>query len=124
MDQKNDKVIDVMQLATDRLNDVYRCFKPGVKMTLLVRRPGFPDQDFMLTDDSPADIIDMVQRRIAEADKAAQAALDAFELARAAGEGMVGGEKQEFIGTEATEKLLDKVLAANDDELPPVDGRG
>jgi len=38
-------------------------FAPGVKITVMVRSPGYPDRDFMMTDDDPAEVAAMLQRR-------------------------------------------------------------
>jgi hypothetical protein len=43
--------------------EIVSLFKPGVKITVLVRVPGHPTRDFMMTDDQHDDIIEMVQRR-------------------------------------------------------------
>lgn len=51
------------QFVATRMDEIVTCFKPGVKITVLVRTPGFPERDFMMTDDESAEIIAMVQRR-------------------------------------------------------------
>jgi hypothetical protein len=45
------------------MEDIVRMFKPGVKITVLVRAPGFPDRDFMMTDDQPDEVMAMLERR-------------------------------------------------------------
>lgn len=47
----------------DRLADIEGYFKPGVKLTLLVRRPGLPEQDVCVTNDNFDDMLAMIQRR-------------------------------------------------------------
>ena len=42
-------------------------FLPGAKITVLVRRPGEPTKDFMMTNDDPAEAISMIERRMGEA---------------------------------------------------------
>lgn len=44
-------------------------FKPGVKLTVLVRTPGNPTYDFMMTDDDLAEVSAMVERRRAILDQ-------------------------------------------------------
>jgi hypothetical protein len=48
-------------IAQDLL-DMERMFKPGIKLTLLARRPGHPDQDVIVTADELADVAAMVRR--------------------------------------------------------------
>lgn len=38
-------------------------FKPGMKLTFIARRPDKPDQDFVMTDDDPAEAIAALERR-------------------------------------------------------------
>lgn len=47
------------------LDGILKAFKPGVKITVLVRTPGFPERDFVMTDDNPSEAIDMLRRRSA-----------------------------------------------------------
>lgn len=54
---------DVQDLTADCMDKIKACFKPGVKITVLVRAPGFPDCDFCMTDDEPDEIIAMMTRR-------------------------------------------------------------
>jgi len=42
---------------------IVKHFKPGVKIAVLVRSPGFPDRDFMMTDDSIPELRAMLDRR-------------------------------------------------------------
>lgn len=62
---------DKLDIARSRvgaaMDDIIGVFKPGVKITVLVRRPGFPEQDFLMTDDDPAEAIALIERRIAAA---------------------------------------------------------
>ena len=48
-----------------RMEEIVGRFKPGVKITVLVRTPGFPDRDFMMTDDTDVEIRAMLDRRFA-----------------------------------------------------------
>lgn len=50
--------------CSDALNAIAGLFKPGVRITLLVRTPGEPDRDFLMT--SEADLSEaaaMIERR-------------------------------------------------------------
>ena len=63
-------VADTQHFVADRMEQIVSRFKPGVKITVLVRTPGHPDRDFMMTDDTEGEIIAMVERRqAAGADK-------------------------------------------------------
>lgn len=52
----------VRSRCSEHLNLVADMFKPNAKLTLLVRQPGFPDQDFMMTNDSLDEAISMLER--------------------------------------------------------------
>lgn len=55
-------------IAQDLL-DIERMFRPGVKLTLVARRPGAPDQDIVVTGDDLSEVIETLQiRRNAELD--------------------------------------------------------
>lgn len=54
---------DVQNLTADCMDKIVKCFKSGAKITVLVRAPGFPDRDFVMTDDDPAEAIEMLKRR-------------------------------------------------------------
>ena len=47
------------------MSEILAFFKPGAKITLLVRRPGAPEQDFCLTNDNLDEVIPMIERRLA-----------------------------------------------------------
>lgn len=55
------------QEIADRLADIADMFKPGAKLTLLVRHPDYPngDRDVVITDDSLAAVIDALRIRLA-----------------------------------------------------------
>lgn len=44
------------------MDDILKAFKPGAKITVLVRREGEPTQDFMLTSDNFPEIRAMLDR--------------------------------------------------------------
>lgn len=54
---------EVQQVVSDHMDSIVRCFKPGVKITVLVRTPGFPGRDFMMTSDDHSELIAMIERR-------------------------------------------------------------
>jgi hypothetical protein len=53
----------VMEEVQDRMDAIVAYFKPGAKITVLVRHPGKPTADFCLTDDDLDEVAAMVQRR-------------------------------------------------------------
>lgn len=53
----------VQQEVADPMDNILKMFKPGAKITVLVRAPGYPDRDFCMTNDSPAEAIEMLTRR-------------------------------------------------------------
>lgn len=58
---------DVAQIASDHMDEIKSCFKPGAKITLLIR---FPDDaagkyDFMMGDDDPQEAMNLIARRMA-----------------------------------------------------------
>lgn len=59
---------DPVEAAADEvagvLADLESLFKPGAKLTFIARRPGNPDQDFMVTnDDDLVELEALVRRR-------------------------------------------------------------
>lgn len=53
-------------IVSEHMEAIVACFKPGVKITVLVRTPDHPTRDFCMTDDNLAEVIEMVKRRQAE----------------------------------------------------------
>lgn len=45
------------------LDEILEHFKKPAKITVLIRRPGLPEQDFCMTDDDLAEVAAMVERR-------------------------------------------------------------
>lgn len=45
------------------MDDILALFKPGAKVTVLVRTPGKPRADFCLTSDDLSEVAAMIQRR-------------------------------------------------------------
>lgn len=60
---------DMQDTVADCLDRVRACFKPGVKVTVLVRTEGDAEgrRDFMMGDDEPQEVANLVARRIAAA---------------------------------------------------------
>lgn len=56
---------DVQELVADRMDEIHTYFKAGVKVTVIVRAPGFPDCDFMMTADEIPDLRALLDRRAA-----------------------------------------------------------
>ncbi len=53
----------VQRTVAGRMEQIVDCFKPGVKITVLVRSPGFPNRDFLMTADDLDEVISAVDRR-------------------------------------------------------------
>jgi hypothetical protein len=58
---------DLLQRAAERvqesMDEILANFKPGAKITVLVRTPDKPTADFCMTSDDLDEVIAMVQRR-------------------------------------------------------------
>lgn len=54
------------------MNAILRNFREGAKITVTVRLPDKPTQDFMMTSDDPAEVIKLIERRMAAAGKGKQ----------------------------------------------------
>jgi hypothetical protein len=53
----------VRETVAAAMDDILREFKPGAKIAVLVRSPGHPDRDFVMTNDGIAELIAMLERR-------------------------------------------------------------
>jgi hypothetical protein len=53
----------VQQRVADHMDEIHGYFKPGVKVTVIVRTPDFPERDFMMTADDIPELITLLQRR-------------------------------------------------------------
>lgn len=53
----------VQEAVADHMDAILGMFKPGCKITVLVRTPDHPDRDFLMTSDAGSEIIAAVQRR-------------------------------------------------------------
>lgn len=45
------------------MDDIVGLFKPGAKITVVVRFPGFPDRDLIMSDDELEEVIAACRRR-------------------------------------------------------------
>lgn len=63
---------EVQDEVAVHMDDIVKMFKPGAKVTVLVRFPGFPERDFLMTSDDTDGIIEAVARR-QQADTSASA---------------------------------------------------
>lgn len=52
----------VRSRCSEYLEQISWLFKPGAKITLLVRMPGFPEQDYMLGDDTIEGAMELLER--------------------------------------------------------------
>lgn len=52
----------VRSRCAEHLEQVSELFKHGAKVTLIVRTPGFPEQDFMLGDDTIEGAMELLER--------------------------------------------------------------
>ena len=57
---------DVQDAVGAHMDAIRKRFKPGVKLTVMVRSPGFPDRDFVMTDDEIPELVLMLSRRAEE----------------------------------------------------------
>lgn len=56
----------VVEIVADHMDAILKCFKPGAKITVLVRHPDTPDgrKDFLLSDDDLALAVVALQQRL------------------------------------------------------------
>jgi len=61
----NNRVQNVAEQVADHMDEILRFFKPGAKITVIVRRPEHPDgrQDFVLSNDTLDEAIAALQQR-------------------------------------------------------------
>jgi len=63
---QNPKVARAAEIVSDLMDEILACFKPGVKIAVIVRMPGYNDRDFMMTDDEIPELIALLERRQAQ----------------------------------------------------------
>jgi hypothetical protein len=56
---------DTRVVIADCMDDILRCFKPGVKITVVARSANYPDgsRDLIMTDDDLALVISAIEMR-------------------------------------------------------------
>lgn len=57
------KLRNVSEQVADHMDAMLKLFKQGAKITVIVRQPDKPDQDFLLTNDTLDDIAAVAMRR-------------------------------------------------------------
>lgn len=50
-------------IVSDHMCEILRLFKPGAKIAIVVRSPGFPERDFIMTNDTLPELIGCLERR-------------------------------------------------------------
>lgn len=67
---------DQLKRVADRvgchMTDILELFKAGSKITVIVRNPAEPTQDFCLTNDTLPDVGELIRRRMALGDQSKQ----------------------------------------------------
>lgn len=58
---------EVQAVVERAMDDILANFKEGAKITVMVRRPGNPDQDFLMTNDDLPEVAAMAMRARIEA---------------------------------------------------------
>lgn len=55
---------DVQDIVAEHMDEILKLFKPGKKITVLVRTPDDPEgrYDFMMGDDDPQELLNMLAR--------------------------------------------------------------
>lgn len=51
------------EAVSDHMDAILRLFKPGAKIAVIVRSPGHPDRDFLMTNDEGKEIAALIRRR-------------------------------------------------------------
>lgn len=59
----HEKLKAAYHVVSAHMNEIVGLFKPGVKITVIVRRPDKGDQDFLMSDDDLEEVIALVKRR-------------------------------------------------------------
>lgn len=57
-----DPLQEVRADVAGHMDEIKRYFKPGAKVTVMVRFPGHPTRDFMMTDDDLSGLREMLDR--------------------------------------------------------------
>ncbi len=54
---------NAQEAVADYMDRIVKLFKPGVKITVVVRTPDFPERDFVMTDDAFCEVVATLNRR-------------------------------------------------------------
>ena len=54
---------ETQHFVAGRMDEIMRMFKSGSKITVLVRTPGYPDRDFVMSNDALPEVAKMIARR-------------------------------------------------------------
>lgn len=57
----------LQEYVADCMDRILSVFKEGVLITVIIRTPNEPTRDFLMTSDDPAEVINLIERRIAAA---------------------------------------------------------
>lgn len=63
----SDQLAAVTDFVAGTMNDIARRFRPECKVTVIVRMPGNNKADFMLTNDTPEEVVRLIARRMLDA---------------------------------------------------------
>ena len=61
----SDLIEVVREKISGHLDGIKKLFKPGTKVTVIVRTPGHDTRDFVLTDDALSEVAELLRRRMA-----------------------------------------------------------
>ena len=59
---RSEMIQRVGERVQENVDDILACFKPGAKITVVVRHPGYPERDFVMTGDTLDGAIEALQR--------------------------------------------------------------
>lgn len=59
------KLARAERVVMNLMNDILAQFHVGARITVIVRRPGSDDQDFLITDDDLHQVTALIERRLA-----------------------------------------------------------
>lgn len=60
----NENVAWAQKVVAGAMDDILAIFKPGARITVMVRRPEHPERDFLMTNDELAEAAALIQRRM------------------------------------------------------------
>jgi hypothetical protein len=56
-------LVEAQEEVSGHMDQISRLFKPGSKISVFVRSPGYPDRDFIMTNDNLDELTTMIARR-------------------------------------------------------------